>query len=220
MAAESSNLSAGTKPASEPAPAELGALHPPVARVAAWLARQTELALAEIDLSLPQYRVLGLLAEGIALPSSMADNLDVRRPSITSVVDGLVARGLVVRETDPTDRRKVTHSITEAGRHLLATADSTAEARLGRIAAALGDPAEQAALRAGLAGWGTALLAWREQRQIDKAVETAPAPRPARQAPTESDPAITAGAGGAGASRRPAAAQRADAISRAGAMAR
>jgi long-chain acyl-CoA synthetase len=217
---ESPSLRAGSEPGSEPTHAEPGGPHPPVARVSAWLARQTELALAEIDLSLPQYRVLGLLAEGIALPSSMAHSLDVRRPSITAVVDGLVARGLVVRETDPTDRRKVTHSITQAGRQLLARADSTAEARLGRIAAALGDPAKEASLRAGLAGWGAALLAWREQRQADNPVETAPVPRPARPSPTAADLAIEVSAEGAGASRAAAAAKRGSAVPSAGAVSR
>jgi long-chain acyl-CoA synthetase len=135
-----------------------------VARVAAWLARQAELALAETDLSLPQYRVLGLLGEGIALPSSMADSLDVRRPSITAVVDGLVARGYVVRENDPSDRRKVTHAITELGREALTGADDAVEGRLHTIAGGLEDPDEEASLIDGLAAWGPALVAWRAHK--------------------------------------------------------
>ena len=94
-------------------------------------------ALAESDLSLPQFRVLHLLADGIALPSSMADTLDVRRPSITAVVDGLVARALVVREHDAEDRRRVTHSITKEGRHVLEAADRAVEERLCSIAGTL-----------------------------------------------------------------------------------
>lgn len=155
-----------------------------VARVTAWLSRQAELALAEADLSLPQYRVLGLLAEGIALPSSMADSLDVRRPSVTAVVDGLVARGLVVREPDPNDRRQVTHSITEGGRCLLAAADTTVECRLGAIAGALGDPEAESRLRAGLSAWGPALLAWREQKRAERVAAAAADARPPRAAPT------------------------------------
>ena len=136
-----------------------------IARITAWLARQAELALTEIDLSLPQYRVLGLLGEGIALPSSLADDLDVRRPSITAVVDGLVARGLVIREPDAGDRRKVTHSITDEGRRVLGTADASVEERLISIAAVLDDPDLVAGALEGLARWGPALIERRNSKR-------------------------------------------------------
>lgn len=135
-----------------------------IARITALLARQAELALTETCLSLPQYRVLGLLAEGRSLPSSMADRLDVRRPSITAVVDGLVTRGLVLREHDEEDRRQVTHSLTEAGRELLATADNRVDERLRAIAGCLDqEPGPNDALE-GLDRWGPALVAWRAQK--------------------------------------------------------
>lgn len=134
----------------------------PVGRIAAWLARQSELALDEVELSLPQYRVLSLLDDGIALPSFLADRLDVRRPSITAVVDGLVGRGLVERLPEAGDRRKVAHSITPAGRELVARADEAVERRLAQIAAAPdGDPS---ATLEGLARFGPALVEWRRQK--------------------------------------------------------
>ncbi|MGH9109476.1 MAG: MarR family winged helix-turn-helix transcriptional regulator [Acidimicrobiales bacterium] len=136
-----------------------------VARITAWLARQAELALADIDVSLPQYRILHLLGEGIALPSSLAERLYVQRPSITAVADGLVARRLVVRRPDPSDRRRVTHSITPAGRRLLAAADRAIDERLLGVANAPGDPERAQAAIDGLRLWGPALVAWREQRR-------------------------------------------------------
>lgn len=136
-----------------------------IAWITAWLARQAELALSESDLSLPQYRVLNLLAEGIALPSSMADSLDVRRPSITAVVDGLAARGLVMREHDVEDRRKVTHSITDEGRRLLEIADGAVADRLYSIAGALEDDDRAAGAIDGLVRWGPALLEWRKLKR-------------------------------------------------------
>jgi long-chain acyl-CoA synthetase len=161
---------------------------PSIARLTAWLARQAELALGEKELSLPQYRVLALLADGMALPSSMADSLDVRRPSITAVVDGLVARRFVVREPDPTDRRKVSHSITAAGRRALQAADRDVEARLRAIAGSLGDSDRAADLVAGLEAWDPALHAWRAQRRTE--------PEPGRTADsqrrTEPEPERTA----------------------------
>ncbi len=88
-------------------------------RTAARLARQVELALAEVDLSLPQYRILIHLDEGKVAASTLADKIAVSRPSVTAVVDGLVTRGLVERHHDPGDRRRVGHDLTAEGRQLL-----------------------------------------------------------------------------------------------------
>ena len=104
------------------------------ARAVARMARQVELALAPLDLSLPQYRVLALLADGSTASSVLARQLAVSAPSVTAVVDGLVGRGLVERRPDPEDRRRLTLLLTRDGRKLIATADATAEARLDDIA--------------------------------------------------------------------------------------
>lgn len=133
-------------------------------RIAAWIARQVEVGLTESELSLSQYRVLGLLAEGMALPSSMADRLDVRPPSITAVVDVLVSKGFVVRTHAQGDRRQVTHGITASGRKVLAAADGAVEARLASIAAYLGDDVEADEAMRSLSLWGTALVNWRRAR--------------------------------------------------------
>ena len=84
-------------------------------RAAAWLSKQVELALADVELSLPQYRVLGLLAEGASIPSALAERLTVRRPTVTAVVDGLEIRGLVQRTPGDLDKRSVTHTLTVQG---------------------------------------------------------------------------------------------------------
>ena len=109
-------------------------------RAAAWLAKQVELGLADVELTLPQYRVLGVLAEGATIPSALADRLTVRRPTVTAVVDGLETRRLVQCGTDQ-DRRRVTHTLTARGRKVLAQADAAVDARLAAIADALEDPA-------------------------------------------------------------------------------
>src|SRR5271157_2599820 len=92
-------------------------------RVAAWLSKRVEVALAGMDLTLPQYRVLGILAEGSAAASGLADRLAVRRPSITALIDGLVARGLVDRRQEDADRRRVALRLTDDGARILAEAD-------------------------------------------------------------------------------------------------
>lgn len=134
-----------------------------VGRVIARLARQVELALAGVDLTLPQYRLLILLGEGNEAASALADKLAVSRPSVTGVVDGLVTRGLVQRDHDPCDRRRVGHSLTGEGRRLLAVADAEVQSRLSDIADYRPD-GPGAALE-GLGPWQEALGAYRSARR-------------------------------------------------------
>jgi len=99
------------------------------------LARQVELAAATVELTLSQYRVLGILGDGHEAASVLADKLAVSRPSVTGVVDGLVARGLVRRDHHGADRRRIDVGLTDEGRRLLAAADAEVERRLTEIAA-------------------------------------------------------------------------------------
>ncbi len=133
-----------------------------VGRTAAWLAKQVELSLAEVDLSLSQYRILGLLDEGSAVSSALAERLAVRPPSVTAVIDGLVTRGLVARRHAEDDRRRVSHQLTDLGPRLLADADAAVDARLEMVAVRL--PSARARDRAieDLALWGKAMTAHRE----------------------------------------------------------
>jgi DNA-binding MarR family transcriptional regulator len=57
----------------------------------------------------------------------------VSMPTITSVVDGLVARGLVEREPEPSDRRRVRLNLTPAGRRLYEDYRKTVEHRLSQV---------------------------------------------------------------------------------------
>ena len=127
-------------------------------RVAAWLSKRVEVALAQVELTLPQYRVLGILAEGSAAASGLADRLAVRRPSITALVDGLVAKGLVDRRQEDSDRRKVALRLTDAGVRVLAEADEAVDAYLVSIAQCLPNKDETTALRS-LSLWGRAMTA-------------------------------------------------------------
>jgi long-chain acyl-CoA synthetase len=130
-------------------------------RTAAWLAKQVELGLASADLSLPQYRVLGFLDGSPAVSSDLAERLAVRPPSVTAVVDGLVARGLVERRDVVTDRRQVDHVLTPTGRRALDDADAAVSARLRDIASCLGDEIESERAFGGLLAWRKALRAHR-----------------------------------------------------------
>jgi long-chain acyl-CoA synthetase len=126
-------------------------------RVAARLARQVEVGLSQVDLSLPQYRILMFLDEGTTVASQLADHLALSRPTITAVVDGLVARGLVARSPQDGDRRRVCHALTAAGRQLLQEADHSVDARLRAIAGHLDDARDLADALRGLDCWRQAL---------------------------------------------------------------
>jgi DNA-binding MarR family transcriptional regulator len=132
------------------------------------LARLVEVALGQVELSLSQYRILMLLDRHAAVASKLAHHLAVSPPSVTAVVDGLVARGLVERRAQEGDRRRVEHALTGDGRRLLGEADARIDARFGEIASFL-EASEAAEAAAGLQRWGEALDAYRSSRLEVKA---------------------------------------------------
>lgn len=140
---------------------ELEAAHP--AHTVARLARVVERALDKTGLTLPQYRLLGFLARGPAAAARLADRLTVSRPTLTGVVDGLVAQGLVARTRDDTDRRRVHHALTLAGRAALENADRIVDERLAELLAALPTQARATAV-AGLHALERALDIDRDRR--------------------------------------------------------
>jgi long-chain acyl-CoA synthetase len=129
------------------------------ARVVARLAKQVERALSEVDLSLAQYRLLGNLADGPSLASTLAERLIVSRPSVTALADGLVERGLVAR-SEGTDRRQVLHVLTPDGQKVVRAADEAIERRLENLADHVSEGERQRAFR-GLESWGKALDTYR-----------------------------------------------------------
>jgi len=160
---EAGSRESATAPATPTAPPEAG--EPSLPRSAAWLAKQVEIGLSDLDLSCSQYRVLGLLDTGPAMSSALAERLLVRPPSVTAVVDGLVARGLVGRGQMADDRRRVTLTLTPAGRRLLRAADAAVTLRLGEIAAALPDPALTQSALDGLLLWQQAIRAYHANKK-------------------------------------------------------
>ena len=88
------------------------------------------------DLSVPQFRTLAFLNrhEGACL-SDVAEHIGLTLPSMSKMIDGLVARGLVLRYVHPTDRRRVTLSLSERGGGALQVAREATRAFLaGRLA--------------------------------------------------------------------------------------
>jgi DNA-binding MarR family transcriptional regulator len=89
------------------------------------LAREIERALAEVDLTLPQFNVLMELAaspEGSLPLHAVIDRLISTPASVSWLTTRMGERGLVVKERDASDARVVVMSITEAGWSALAQA--------------------------------------------------------------------------------------------------
>lgn len=103
------------------------------ARAAARFSKSMEVALAEVGLSLPQYRLLAFLSGRPERATALAGWLDVSPPSLTALVDGAVARKFVERSASEEDRRCVRHVITDDGAEALARADDAVAARLHQV---------------------------------------------------------------------------------------
>ncbi|GAA3765172.1 hypothetical protein GCM10022225_59030 [Plantactinospora mayteni] len=82
------------------------------------LRRVREKSLVDFDLQRPEFDTLHALAgrHGRAVPSQLADDLNLAPPSVTARIDALVARDFVRRTPSATDRRRVDVELTEQGR--------------------------------------------------------------------------------------------------------
>jgi DNA-binding MarR family transcriptional regulator len=108
------------------------------ARTIALLGRVVERAAG--DLTLAQYRVLALVADGDERASRLAGRLAVTKPSVSAVVDGLVERGYLAREPVEGDRRAIRLRLTTDGNRALAAAEAAMAERLAPIVGALSEP--------------------------------------------------------------------------------
>ena len=102
------------------------------------------------ELSVPHFRVLGYLGnnEGASL-SEVADYVGLRLPSMSTLVDGLVTRGLVSRVAAATDRRRLALCLTAHGRATLNAARRATQARLAKQLTTL-PPEQQATVAAAM----------------------------------------------------------------------
>lgn len=93
----------------------------------------------------------------------LARFLAVRPPTVTTVMNGLVDDGLVVRARGIEDRRRVDYRLTGEGRRALDTANKAADGVLGSLVADL--PADdRTTAQDGLDVWRRALDAKRADR--------------------------------------------------------
>src|SRR5690349_7705287 len=91
-----------------------------LARASTGASAQFHMIVKEKGLSVLEWRVLGQLSSGPATVSMLAERALSQQPTLTKVLDRMVAGGLVVRLGDTVDRRRVLLRLTEKGRRLAA----------------------------------------------------------------------------------------------------
>lgn len=114
-------------------------------------------------MTLPQFRVLMLIASSPERASRLAERAAVTPPSLTGILDGLVAKGWVERSNVDGDRRGVTLAITDKGQ---AAFDAARQATTDALDEILGhlDPKDRAKALHGLALLQSAMRARSDAR--------------------------------------------------------
>jgi DNA-binding MarR family transcriptional regulator len=140
------------------------------ARTLAVAARVLERSLD--DMTLPQFRILSLVAVSPERAGRIASRAAVSRPSLSGILDGLVKRGWVRRIDVDGDGRGVSLEITDDGRRALDGAVTATNARLEVVLSNL-DGDERARAVDGLAALGHALELHLTGDRVDRPVPRA-----------------------------------------------
>ncbi|MER5430583.1 MarR family transcriptional regulator [Streptomyces sp. NPDC002588] len=107
------------------------------------LGRRLSALLAQEGCSVEEWRVLSIAADGHGHPmTEIADHALMPAPSLTKLVDRMVAGNLVHRRPDPADRRRVLLYLTPRGRILHDRAAKRVHADQSELLAAIDDHGE------------------------------------------------------------------------------
>jgi DNA-binding MarR family transcriptional regulator len=108
------------------------------------------------EVTLPQFRALVLLeGHGAMTVAELADELGVAPSTASRMCDRLVAKKLVKRTLDRSNRRRVRLTLHAAGRELIAASTRRRKQQIGRLLKTIA-PEEQARLAAALRVLGAA----------------------------------------------------------------
>jgi DNA-binding MarR family transcriptional regulator len=128
------------------------------------LARLLERACTELTLS--QYRLLAMIADGAERASQIAGRLSLTKPTVSATIDTLVERGLVTRTTADDDRRALRLQITAEGRDVVGAAERAMRERLDDLLTRVDDPET---VQSALVQLHAALEERREERRASRA---------------------------------------------------
>ncbi|OUR99310.1 MarR family transcriptional regulator [Flavobacteriales bacterium 33_180_T64] len=97
-----------------------------------WLKEKTVLCFKSHDLSPEQYNVLRILRGQKGNPSNLStiqERMLNKMSNTTRLIDKLITKDLVIRQTCPSNRRKIEIFITQKGLNLLAELDDDVKSR-------------------------------------------------------------------------------------------
>jgi len=103
-------------------------------KTGSWMDEKMKKALKPFDLTHAQLNVLHTLYENDPEPvcaNELKKRILVNNPDVTRLLDRLVKKGYVLRETCPKNRRKIDISLTASGRKLFEKAHLSAKHSLG-----------------------------------------------------------------------------------------
>ena len=103
-------------------------------KTGSWLEENVKNALKPYNLTHAQLNALYILSENDPEPVSASElkrKILVSNPDVTRLLDRLVKKGYVLRETCPENRRKIDISLTDSGRKLFAQAHLAAKLSIG-----------------------------------------------------------------------------------------
>ncbi len=103
-------------------------------KTGSWVEERVKEALKPLNLTHAQLNALHILMENDPKPVSaneLKKRILVNNPDVTRLLDRLVKKGYVVRETCPGNRRKIDISLTDSGRKLFEKAHLSAKQTLG-----------------------------------------------------------------------------------------
>lgn len=95
---------------------------------------------ASDSLSSADYRVMSAIVEGEARASRLANRLLLGKPAISSTVESLSKRGLIVKSSVEGDNRAVELALSDEGAELFARMEARMTDQLERLAAATPNP--------------------------------------------------------------------------------
>lgn len=129
-------------------------LQPQIAR----LIRKVVLKVSNGKLSLPHYRVLRFLTEGVDTVSSLAAAQGVSQPAMSATVEALTEAQFVSRHTSSKDRRRLDLKMTTKGKAFIRKVNLGVEKDLFEVLTRI-DPADRQKIRWSLEILGSAFAA-------------------------------------------------------------
>jgi len=105
-------------------------------KTGSWVEERVKEALKPLNMTHAQLNALHILMENDPKPVSaneLKKRILVNNPDVTRLLDRLVKKGYVVRETCPENRRKIDISLTDSGRDFFDKAHLTAKEAIGNF---------------------------------------------------------------------------------------